>query len=521
MKRILVFVVRHGEREDEVQADDPSHRGGQYRKVTKEDRADPNLTVKGFSQASAAFGVLLEALIHARIEKVAVFTSPLRRAIGTAMMLGDGAKIANIKTGFCNNHDEDKYSGIKFVLPTADSGESNSRSTKETDDRCCIPIVVHNGLCDCTALVARLGGNKNLIRAGLIPFAALPSNAIPNDKRKAMLTRIEQMRKRARGGEVYKPEMHSLEDIGSNDESCIPVQFWKVENDMQGSGIKSSFVALTPKICLNKSPHGDNIFADENITLTPSLVDHERSPIDQVVRMAFNSGCDACIVSSHREEIRELCKERCGLRHLRIILSYCCIGSFEVLVDEQKSDYHPHPRNGNQFTSDNAPLQWILHSVTSPDEFSSQSVSEMLSVSLSNPGDDTRLNSFPITYPVIERTTLHLCHAKLVLDDLAAKNAVIDIANCSVTGIHAAGSSVHDRASSPNTFSLNFQIIKGYHSWLEFLQRLHDDVAHGYVEFYRGDRTKTIRSQLFIRPDQQHPLPCPAKTIRIEVLPST
>ena len=114
-------------------------------------------------------------------------------------------------------------------------------------------------------------------------------------------------------------------------------------------------------------------------------------------------------------------------------LDYCCVGSFEVFLDEEKNDYHK--TKGHESTQ-LPPLQWILHDVTPPDELCTL---EMLLSKMSQ-SDYSTTNSFPITYPVIERTTLHLCDANLVVDDRAKRHSVSNIETLALTGVHAAGS---------------------------------------------------------------------------------
>ena len=164
-KRILVFVVRHGEREDEAAETSSSSSKVLYRKRTREDKIDPTLTKEGRRQASTAFESILSALASAKVEKVSVFTSPLRRAIGTSMMISPSlAKVTRERINEDGDGDSDgDYSGIKFVLPTG-------INTDETTHPSNIPIVVYNGLCDCTAMVERLGGHKNLIRSNILLF---------------------------------------------------------------------------------------------------------------------------------------------------------------------------------------------------------------------------------------------------------------------------------------------------------------------------------------------------------------
>jgi hypothetical protein len=79
-KSMLVFLVCHGEREDEA---------SMYKGFTKMQRVDPKLTALGHGQAQIALTNLVRSLAGTseRKKRVAVFSSPLRCVSTTPMKM--------------------------------------------------------------------------------------------------------------------------------------------------------------------------------------------------------------------------------------------------------------------------------------------------------------------------------------------------------------------------------------------------------------------------------------------------
>ncbi|KAG7374114.1 histidine phosphatase superfamily branch 1 protein [Nitzschia inconspicua] len=135
MKKILVFVVRHGEREDEATMMHSSYNTA-YRKMSKQDRNDPKLTPEGHGQAFKAFENVLSVMEVSQVKKVAVFSSPLRRSVGTVMMLATAASaLKSSREGV-----EDQVSGqtsasskIQFVLPASPLDTTNPNEQQFDD----------------------------------------------------------------------------------------------------------------------------------------------------------------------------------------------------------------------------------------------------------------------------------------------------------------------------------------------------------------------------------------------------
>jgi hypothetical protein len=497
MKSMLVFVVRHGEREDEAFMMNSSSQVPQlaHRKLSKEDKLDPKLTPQGHCQAFRAFENLLSAMEFAEINKVAVFSSPLRRAVGTAMMLSTANTISNRLNG---KRSTKNYSGIQFVLPSTGNA---MKALSDSNPSKCIPVVVENGLSNCTALMMRSGGSRNLVRANLLSCAAMPRNSLDHPENHIFRETLDDIKGTAMKSDEIREAIEGSQTQGF-------IQFWRIEEGLEIS--TSKFVPMAPPISVDPNfPAHDN---DANnsfsySTSVPASYDAEgQKSIDRVVRLAISSGCDACIVSSHREEIRDLYRHRCGFERSSKEIPYCCIGVFEVYLDECWKS------GDGSFHQPESPLQWIVHNVVAPEVLSVSLISEILSQTQQSTGD----LSFPITYPVIERTTLFLCEACLLVDNLAFQHSISGVKSVCLNGVCASRDVECDKPSGQHHFDLHLQIARGHHSWMKFLQRLHDDVAIGFIEY--GEDHSLKRGKVLIRPNRQMTLPCPPKIIIIEVV---
>jgi hypothetical protein len=373
--KIRVFVVRHGEREDEVCS------RMAYSKMSQEQRLDPALTAQGHSQAMQAFTNIIGSLCgpispqepHQR-RKVAVFSSPLRRAIGTALMVAQIQSQAELSSS--SSSSSSSYS-LDWTLPipqnSQQQGNNSTINATLTSDSgtgetiapsAILPIVVLNGLCDCTAQINHIGGHQNAIRAGFLNCAALNTNN-DTDMSSPIMSEVHQM----------APLVTAL--LASNKgqspgRRAFPLQFMRL-NDCQGpsDSRREVFVPMTPPIwfpmdsftaCTSPVPlqqgtaaHGDSTCGTE-LRKCDSL-----STIEQAVLWSIDAGCDTCIIVSHREEIRDLYKKKCEhvKQQHRLNIPYCGIGRFVVAVQDLSSFASP----------DTTPtLHWTFHGLTSPEE---------------------------------------------------------------------------------------------------------------------------------------------------------
>ena len=286
---IKLLLVRHGEREDE--AEHATH--------PPQDNLDPLLTRRGHMQARDSFRAISRALPEN--SRVAVFSSPLRRAIGTSLMLGTVA------------FDDDK--NIQWSSPVGD----------DSVDPRVIPVTVLNGLGDFAARVNRLGGTDALVPQGLIRCGTMPSN----------------------DGSEDSPFVRSLRTMPSHsagrDRKASRVEFWTPLGARMSRPIDPRCVEYQPETNADKTSelHKQTAYKDalrrtekvrRQSTLGSPLTQAKPSPpdpigaVDEAIRITAARGCDTCIIVAHREGIRDLAALCSNVYKLRT--PYCCIGSF-------------------------------------------------------------------------------------------------------------------------------------------------------------------------------------------------
>lgn len=322
-RRMLVVLLRHGEREDEVMNPTQRHR------LSASRRLDPALTPLGHKQAREAWAVISSALSSTKPKKVAIFTSPLRRAVGTAMMVSE-TFLENWKVSLPSNCSENE------------NGEGNNDDRAATRE---IPIVIWNGLCDCAAQINRLGGHRNAIETGYISCAA-SEYITPHTFSETSMAKT--------WGEMTEAAMEST-PMNSARASPYPIRFWK------SSPYKNNevLVPMTPRLHLERqggppsnreSAAGKSLVDPTSSHTVQDPIDGEQ-PIDHVVRQALMADCDVCIIVSHREEIRDLYKYRCQQPELRKHLPYCCVGVFSVSMEHREE------------CRDSLHLNWRFHDI--------------------------------------------------------------------------------------------------------------------------------------------------------------
>jgi broad specificity phosphatase PhoE len=333
---VTVFIVRHGEREDEAAI----HRGLPVRHTL-----DPALTATGYEQAHCAFESIFAGLRkEGRKRKIGVFCSPTRRTIGTALMMSSASV---------------QVPGNRKII------EWGFQDAAAADAQA-IPIVVLNGLCTCAKQIERLGGSENVVRAGLLPCAAFPDNDGSFDA--PCIQHIQEMQDQAAEKAMKR-------------EGRITVQFCKIPEPSSSAAAVMSVVPMTPLLTVleiggAKPPNvltptqtinpGPDASQDSipgaperqtnraGITISKQCTDlGPRTPEHQIIRqggvgfqetlnravsMAQEEECDTIIVVSHREGIRSL-TDRCGENRDLLHISYCCIGSFTATPTESGSIY--------------------------------------------------------------------------------------------------------------------------------------------------------------------------------------
>ena len=306
-KTILLFVVRHGEREDEAIRREYSAKYGCPKKekhkrsafaskklppLPPHDAVDPLLTRSGHQQAHDAFASLLPVLGG---QKVAMFCSPLRRAVGTALMAG------------ASSH---RGSKIDWSVPPS-RGSVNSN----TDS---IHVTVLNELGDFAAAVHRRGGVSTLIssRPEIIPCADRCDNdGTPGSP----FVRA-----------YYGMQTHA---VTSRPSAGKPVCFWRIGRDGYAR-------PMSPPLSLESKPFEKTATAVVKYpkAIAPTAANPVCDPmesLDFAVRLTAARGCAVCIVAAHRETIYAAADESHFFGQMRP--PYCSIGSFVVTLNDGES----------------------------------------------------------------------------------------------------------------------------------------------------------------------------------------
>jgi len=332
---MLVLVLRHGEREDEVMSRQ------QREQMSASRRFDPALTPKGHQQAREAWVRISLLLDRMKPKKVAVFTSPLRRAVGTAIMISETTQ-ENWKVSL--PVDSKELGGQEIV-------EQKYASTEWTGNT--IPIVIWNGLCDCAAQIGHSGGHRNAIETGFMSCAATQDLTPATFSESSMATTWREMMDYTR--------TNTSNDCSNGASS--PTQFWKVSPHRWYNAL----VPMTPKLHLRRGID-DPTPSSSGSTVIHKVHDERdnESEINQVVHHALLTGCDVCIIVSHREEIRDLCTICFQKPHSRMHLPYCCVGIFSVSMEMS---------NGVTGLSQ---LDWRCHDVTAYQNLSEDFVEKLL-----------------------------------------------------------------------------------------------------------------------------------------------
>ena len=317
-RRITVLIVRHGEREDEVRS-----RGihGGHGNLSRAEKIDPSLTVVGHKQALAALTNLFSTLDG---QRVAVFSSPLKRCVGTALMIATRAR---------------------------------SQWASFQQESSVIPIVIMNGLCDCAAQIQREGGAAAAVQKGLVDCAATDSTiGCGDDPMTRALRPMTALALRAVASSDDKHDLARIQFLRS-----VPAQ-----NNVDGH----CFEPMTQPISL-RSPSVAS--TDEESTISHSApeqimrpsVDAAASNVKEgddffsalklAVTLTAWADCDTCVVLAHREGIRALAQSKCHYTG-RLSTPYCCIGAFHAEIKSSTK------------------IRWTFHGVSPYSEFGRHSL---------------------------------------------------------------------------------------------------------------------------------------------------
>ena len=307
-KTLLVLMLRHGEREDEAMT-----RLQRY-EMSDERRFDPALTLTGYQQAREAWKNISKVLSTVvKPKKVTIFTSPLRRTVGTAMMV---------------SATQQNYWKVSLPSNSRECDEHHQELEDENGGSVEIPIVIWNGLCDCAAQISRCGGHRNAIKSGYVSCAATENVTPQTFSKSSMAKTWSEMRRCAMKSAV----------INNEPAGQYPIRFWKV-SPCKGNLV---LIPMTPKLYVQEGADEAVVDGNKSSVEPDDLhVIHEGSDcepaVDQVVRHALLTDCDVCIIVSHREEIRDRLPTT-DRESAKRKLPYCCVGVFSIFIDHSETN---------------------------------------------------------------------------------------------------------------------------------------------------------------------------------------
>lgn len=342
IRQIQVILLRHGEREDETEDYDPSHK-------TKQERADPSLTVLGHQQALGAWRKILAYVPNDK--PIMIACSPLRRCIGTAMMVAAAA--------VPKSNAEDGTSIPQFVLPIDNAyhqGQSDDDGLDMASDaERTIPMLVMNGLGDCAAQMRHMGGIGKAVKAGWLACAASPGNDYSGPSDDSMTTPMQDSLR------TIASNANSLQSRwgSSNGTPSCKLQFWRESKyHYFESTPTSDFSIMTePRTLQDHSSSMQELAAISDSA--GSTTHHRESPlpmpknapsshesfshaVHRAVLQTAHAGLDTCILVTHREAIRSIegdwvedfqnLEKSQQKRKLSPTRTYCCVGDYKVSV---------------------------------------------------------------------------------------------------------------------------------------------------------------------------------------------
>ncbi|KAL7580979.1 hypothetical protein ACA910_005793 [Epithemia clementina (nom. ined.)] len=337
---LTVFVVRHSERLDEALRKNGDRIRGEL---------DPPITPQGHQQAHDAFSRLAEGFRHdGRKRKIALFSSPTKRTMGTTLMVATSGmgQLSMVEWGLQPKEQLVHEQNEKKDLCTINT---KNETTNSNDESLCspIPIIVLNGLASCAAAIARMRGAGAAVEAGLLPCADFKAN--DGSFNCPASSELKTMKENCRNG-VAVPE------------TSDSVQYWKVESPT------GRMVPLAPPVSLRKQVINVSNVPSEYCRIVPQHCieqrkrEYFRQALDRAVLLAEADGCDTMIVVAHREGVRELVERWSTNGHeIPRKLNYCCIASFTVE------------------TSDDHSCRWCYHGVVDYQDFGVHSIPETTS----------------------------------------------------------------------------------------------------------------------------------------------
>ena len=370
-RTLTVFVVRHGERLDEALWWNGQH-------IPHEIGLDPPLTAQGHQQAQNAFARLAQGLrdkdsplATRKKRKVALFASPTKRTIGTALMVATSGM----------NHPQYVEWGLQQPCQTQQRQEQQQQQQQEDATRDTmsdqdstvndetstpkalpiVPITVLNGLGSCASAIARRGGAEAVAQAGQLLCADFDLNdGSPDCPASQELQKIQLNCHQIEP----PPNTTRLQDKYDDDTQTTTsdsfVQYWRIERTTGrmlplSPPVSPRLAWKEPTFAMNpkQQQQGKEDEGEAVRVVSPHCLPQKTrkkyggetflEALDRAVLLAESDGCDTIVVVAHREGVRDLL-DKWGTQGHRFPhrLNYCCIASFVVQTYQDDFDDDRH-----------------------------------------------------------------------------------------------------------------------------------------------------------------------------------
>lgn len=299
MAKLTVFLMRHGQSfteipGEEANLDELPHINELYQpaKGLLEELGrllDPTLTFEGYIQSETALRAMAQAFRQQGItRKFGFFSSPLQACTCSALMISSA--------GF------EPQAWSEWILTTP---ETHMAPTA-------IPIIVENGLADCTPEIRKCGGFQVVLDAGFIPCTA----AFYNKKyKKDPIMGIVQKAKDQIQDHV-KEWVADGRTASSPDQCqiCADAQYLKFDEDGNGNDpyglfpMSLKFNMVTDLLRPNKfmDTHRKGCFESNLPPLPPSVA---KSTLERCIGIARQAGCDTVMAVVSPELIAEIAND--------------------------------------------------------------------------------------------------------------------------------------------------------------------------------------------------------------------
>lgn len=422
-RSVKLLLLRHGEREDEaIQRSMSIEERKRSALLPKElqvevDALDPTLTERGYEQAMEAWqNILLAISRHQgrtnRKAQVTLVCSPLRRCIGTALMIVSALPLLEDTDTSSNRNTFEFCSTIG-----TDLGSFNTETTPRTRK---VPIHVMNGLATCAAAIFKFGGvTRTIQQYGYDIPCAVTANENDHSSQHQQQPTINLFNAALQSMiQVARRPFQVKSQTRSSASSATSVQYFGIPNPTDDLNVRAFPMSLEISSQLSVQevrPEQDHTLHHPTTTddiathrTTTSFATPERTrpdpvttqytttsrtaikttndhynesfmgALNQAVYLALNNttttttsttldDIDAVdryiVVITHREGIRSLMNHCTNLPN-RISTPYCCIGTFTATTTASS-----RPNIHSNCNNEKPEILYAVHNVSSYEHF--------------------------------------------------------------------------------------------------------------------------------------------------------